>query len=226
MTIPTALNVDSTSRTTYRNRAGAALLILGTVQFFVMHFIVKAAWTEPRYSWWSNYISDLGAVHCAPVLGNDVCSPLHVGMNAAFALQGILLLLGTALTARAWARSARPGAWQVMVAVTGLSWVVIGAIPEDVNLTGHSIGALPIFVIGNIALIIAGASKSTRSRPATRKAALALGIIGLLGFGLTAIAIADPAGAIGIGIAERVTVFPLQAWAVVAGISILRRPNS
>jgi hypothetical membrane protein len=207
-----------------RIRLGAALLALGTVQFFVMHLIVQSAWNEPRYSWWTNYISDLGAVHCAPVLGNDVCSPLHAGMNTAFILQGVLLLLGTILTATAWSGHGRRLVWQVMVGLAGVSWIVVGLIPEDVNLTGHSVGALPIFIVGNVALIVAGLTQSTHNRPVTRRLALLFGILGLLGFAATAFAIANPTGPIGIGIAERITVFPLQIWALIAGLSILRRP--
>jgi hypothetical membrane protein len=210
--------------TTGRVRLGAALLALGTVQFFVMHLIAQSAWMEPPYSWWTNYISDLGAVHCAPVLGNDVCSPLHAGMNAAFIAQGVLLILGTILVSAAWSRTGRKLPWQIMVVLSGISWIIVGLIPEDVNIIGHSIGALPIFIIGNIALIVAGLSGSTRNRPIVRHAALVLGIAGLLGFALTAIAIANPTGPIGIGIAERLTVFPLQVWALAAGVSILRRP--
>lgn len=91
-------------------------------------------------------------------------------------------------------------------------------------LTGHSIGALPIFILGNIALLTAGLSRPGHLAPAARRSALVLGIAGLLGFVLTALAMAMPAGLIGIGAAERLTVFPLQIWAVIAGVSILRTP--
>jgi hypothetical membrane protein len=212
------------SPTGRRRQIGATLLVLGTVQFLVMHLIVQSAWTAPRYSLWNNYISDLGAVHCAPILGNDVCSPLHAGMNAAFIVQGALLTAGIILTTGAWSTRGRSRIWRTMVAITGISWIVVGLVPEDVNLTGHSIGALPIFILGNAALIAAGTSRSTRNRPAVRVTALLLGIIGLLGFVLTALATANPGGPIGIGGAERITVFPLQVWALIAGLSILVRP--
>lgn len=204
-------------------RLGGMLLILGTVQFFILHTIVQSAWTDPTYSWWNNYISDLGAVHCGQILGNYVCSPLHAGMNTAFIVQGILLIAGVFLTADAWAPKTNGRAWRAMVGVTGLSWIVIGLIPEDVNLTGHSIGALPIFILGNIALIVAGVSASTRNRPVVRRTALILGVLGLLGFALTALAIANPEGVIGIGAAERITVFPLQVWALITGLNILKQ---
>lgn len=209
-----------------RRQVGGALLVIGTVQFLVMHLIVQSAWTTPRYSWWDNYISDLGAVHCAPVLGNYVCSPLHAGMNASFIVQGALLVAGVVLSTGAWDPRGRSRIWRTMAAITGISWIVVGLVPEDVSLTGHSIGALPVFILGNAALIVAGTSRSTHNRPAVRVTALLLGITGLLGFVLTALASAYPDGPIGIGGAERLTVFPLQIWALIAGISILAVPHS
>ncbi|PRY36933.1 DUF998 domain-containing protein [Umezawaea tangerina] len=203
-------------------RLGGVLLALGPAQFLVLHVVVANAWVRPRYSWWTNYISDLGAVHCAPVLGNDVCSPLHAGMNTAFVLLGVLLLAGTVLTANTWSTQGNRRVWQAMVGLAGLSWVVVGLVPEDVDLTVHSIGALPVFILGNAALVIAGTSASTRTRPLARTAALALGITGLLGFALTAFAATNAGHVIGVGIAERVTVFPLLLWVLVVGVDVVR----
>jgi hypothetical membrane protein len=131
-------------------------------------------------------------------------------MNIAFIIQGVLLLLGTVLSAAAWSRDGRRRPWQAMVGIAGISWIIVGLIPEDVNLTGHSIGALPVFLVGNLALIILGLSRSTQNRPTVRRSGLVLGVVGLLGFALTICAIANPTGPIGIGFAERITVFPLR----------------
>ncbi|MFD7311058.1 DUF998 domain-containing protein [Promicromonospora sp. NPDC059942] len=202
---------------------GSILLALGTIQFFVAHLVAQAAWTNPAYSWWNNYISDLGATVCGPFSDNYVCSPLHPIMNTAFVLQGMLMLTGITLIARSRILSLRRATWPIMIAVTGISWILVGLIPEDVNLTGHSIGALPIFILGNTALVTAGISDSTRTLPAIRGTALALGVLGLVGFGLTVVAVTNPTGPIGIGIAERITVFPAQVWAFTLGIGVLSR---
>ena len=90
-------------RRTVRIRVGAVLLALATVQFFAAHVIAQRAWPTP-YSWTTNYISDLGAVTCAPG-SSGVCSPLHAVMNTAFLLQGALLIGGTVLTTEAWTAS-------------------------------------------------------------------------------------------------------------------------
>lgn len=210
---------STSPRTDLRTRIIAGLWILGTLQFFTLHLIVQSAWPQP-YSWWLNYISDLGAVHCGPILAHVVCSPLHSAMNVAFVLQGICLFAGARLTPQAWKETSGE-LWPVMIMITGASDVVVGLVPEDVNLILHSIGALPIFILGNIALVTAGRSHSTRGAPFVRRSALVLGVSGLIGFALTVVAMAWPTGPIGVGGAERLTVFPLQLWALIIGTHLL-----
>lgn len=197
-------------------RVGAVLLCLGTVQFFVAHAVVQAAWPTP-YSGAENYISDLGAVRC----GDVVCSPLHAVMNTAFVLQGVLLAAGTVLTAGAWPAGPGRWVWQGLVAVSGVSWVVVGLVPEDVDGTLHAAGALPGFVASNVALLVAATSAATRTRPVCRAAAGVLGGAGVAGLVLLAVATAHPDGPVGVGAAERLVVFPLQVWALVVGVALL-----
>ncbi len=153
-------------RRTFRIRVGAVLLALGTVQFFAAHLIAQRAWPSP-YSWTTNYISDLGAVTCAPGSSDAVCSPLHAVMNTAFLLQGALLIGGTVLTAEAWTASTGRRVWQGLVA---------------------------------------GASASTQMHRSSRRAATVLGIVGVVGFALLAVATTWPDGPVGVGAAERTVV--------------------
>ena len=51
---------------------------------------------EP-YSRRTGCISDLGAVGCGIFDGRDVCSPLHLLMNASFVVQGLGMLVGALL---------------------------------------------------------------------------------------------------------------------------------
>ena len=206
-----------------RTRVGAALLVLGTVQFLVAHLVVQSAFAAP-YSGAANYISDLGALTCTP----RVCSPRHAVMNTAFVLQGVLLIAGTLLTAGAWTAGAGRRVWQGLVVAAGVSWVVVGLVPEDVDGAVHAAGALPGFVVSNAALLLAGASSSTRPYPAARRAATVLGAVGAAGFALLAVATWWPDGPVGdldgyAGAVERAVVYPLQAWAVVAGVALSRR---
>ena len=205
--------------TVRRTRVGAVLLVVGTVQFLVAHLVVQHAWPAP-YSWTRNYLSDLGAVTCGGQPGDIVCSPLHAVMNSAFVLQGVLLIAGTVLTAGAWTASAGRRVWQGLIVASGLSWIVVGLVPEDVAGPVHAAGALPGFVVSNVALLVAGASASTRGRRACRRAATVLGVAGVSGLALLAAA-RGPDSAIGVGAAERLVVFPLQVWAVVVGVALL-----
>ena len=198
-----------------RIRVGALLLVLGTVQFFVAHVVVAGAWPS-SYSWAENYISDLGAVACG-----TVCSPLHAVMNSAFVLQGLLLISGTVLTAAAWPPSAGRRVWQGLVIASGASWIVVGLAPEDVARSVHAAGALPGFVVSNVALLVAGMSTSTRVHRVCQRAAVVLGVVGVVGFALLAVATRRPDTLVGTGAAERLVVFPLQIWALVVGVALL-----
>ena len=142
-------------------------------------------------------------------------------MNTAFVLQGVLLIGGTVLTAAAWPAGAGRRVWQCLVVASGVSWVVVGLAPEDVARTVHVAGALPGFVVSNVALLVAGASAATRVRPACRRAATVLGGAGVVGLVLMAVASRSPDGLVGIGAAERLVVFPLQVWALVVGVALL-----
>jgi hypothetical membrane protein len=83
----------------------------------------------------------------------------------------------------------------------------------------HSVGGLPVFVLGNVALILAGRSMATRELQSVRRAALTLGVLGLLGLVLMVVAVARPGW--GVGAAERLAVSPLQVWALI-GLHHLR----
>lgn len=201
-------------------RVGAALLVLSTLQFFTAHFVVESAWTVVPYSWWNNYLSDLGAVHCGEFLGNMVCSPRHALINTSIAIQGAGLIIGILLTANTWLVDGRRRVWQTMVVIAGLSYVMVGLVPEDVNFTLHAIVASPLFFVGNAALLVAGASASTRNRPAIRRAATILGSLGFLGIILIVVA-RSAFGGDGVGAAERLAVFPLQLWGAALGLVLL-----
>lgn len=202
-----------------RIRVGAALLVLGTVQFAVAHAVAQSAWPTP-YSWTDDYISDLGAVTCGSA-ADAVCSPLHAVANVAFVLQGVLLISGTVLTGAAWTASRGRRVWRGLLVASGVSWIVVGLVPADVDGTVHAAAALPGFVVSNVALLVAGASTSTRHRPVCRRAATGLGVVGVVGLVVLGLASGWPGTPVGIGAAERLVVFPHQIWALTAGVALL-----
>ena len=199
-------------------RLGAWALILGVVQFFAFHLIVQSAWPEP-YSWADNNISDLGAVGCGPWDGRYVCSPLHAWMNASFVAQGALLAAGLVL--------ARPLRGRLLtktslafVSLAALGFVLAGLAPADANEGLHVLGAFAVLFCGNIGLIFAEDPARAQEERAIRVFPRTLGTVGLVA---TALFMGEVWLVFGMGGMERLAVFPLQLWALLMGISILRR---
>lgn len=197
--------------------------IAGPLLFLIAQFVAQSAWRTP-YSWMANPISDLGAVHCQRTgtgypLPRYVCSPLHGVMNVSVVALGVLLAGGVLLTARCWGRGVASRGARSLLIVAAAGAVLVGLVPEDVNLGAHVLGALFGIAVGNGGLILAGlirrASPLGRLRPLT----LPLGIVAMaatvpLFTGLT------PAAWFG-GM-ERLALYPLRCWMVIAGIYLIR----
>lgn len=200
-------------------RLGAWALILGVVQFFVLHLVVQLAWPEP-YSWAHNNISDLGAVGCGPWEGDGryVCSPLHAWMNASFVVQGVLLVTGLILTRPLW-HGFLTTTSRVFIFLAGLGWILAGVAPGDVNEGLHVLAAFLIFFCGNIGLLYAERAGRGEEARTGRAYSLSLGTIGLVA---TALFMGEVWFIFGMGGMERLVVFPLQIWAVLTGTFLLR----
>jgi hypothetical membrane protein len=201
-------------------RLGAWALILGVVQFFAFHLIVQSAWPEP-YSWVDNNISDLGAVGCGPWEGDGryVCSPLHAWMNASFVAQGALLAAGLALS-RPLRRGLLTRTSLAFVCLAALGFVLAGLAPSDANEGLHVLAAFAIFFRGNVGLIFAENPAQAEEARAVSAFPRTLGTVGLVA---TALFMGEVWLVLGMGGMERLAVFPLQVWALLTGISILRR---
>ena len=203
------------------SRLGAWALVLGVVQFFLFHLIVQSAWPEP-YSWARNNISDLGVLGCGPWSGDGryVCSPLHTLMNASFVAQGALLAAGLCLS-RPLRSGLLTGTALAFVCLAALGWVLAGLAPADANEGLHVLGAFLIFFCGNLGLVFAenpsraGAARAVRAHPRT------LGAVGLVA---TALFLGQVYVVFGMGGMERLAVLPLQAWAILVGVQLLRNP--
>ncbi|WP_442543441.1 DUF998 domain-containing protein [Arthrobacter sp. KN11-1C] len=148
---------------------------LSVVQYFVAESAVIEAWRGPEpYDRRTGFISDLGALKCGAYEHRDVCSPLHLLMNASFVVQGLALLFGALLLSSALlCIAARPGvrilqgagyrraratavAVRVLTGISGLGTVVVGFVPEDLGSPFHFVGALMFFIGGAFALVLLG----------------------------------------------------------------------
>lgn len=201
-------------------RFGAWALILSVVQFFALHLVVQSAWPKP-YSWADNNISDLGAVGCGPWegAGRYVCSPLHAWMNAAFVAQGALLVAGLALIGPL-RRGLLTGTSLAFVSLAALGFVLAGLAPADANEGLHVLAAFAVFFFGNVGLIFAENPVQADGGRPIRLFPRTLGTVGLVA---TALFMGKVWLVFGMGGMERLAVFPLQTWALLTGISVLRR---
>ncbi len=212
MTTPTSRLGPLVHRAVHR---GAALWLLGSLQFVVAMIVVQLAWTAtPAYSLSHNYISDLGNTHL---------SRWHDVFNVSVILLGILVVLGAILARSGFParRSSSVGLWAVVLG--GLGAIGVGTFPENVNGTAHSLASLDAFVAGSFALVVLAFAMFRDTRwDGLRAYTLFSGIVGLVATALFSFGI--DAG-LGVGGMERLIVAPLLLWLIVAPIHLLRIPQ-
>lgn len=182
---------------------------ISMVQVFVVEFIVSATW-RGLYSYRTNFISELGVPFCGPS-GNWPCSKLYVIMNFSIALLGVAMVVAALAWMVTGVLDPRGG---VLLTIAGGGAGVAGVFNQGLNYPIHSYGATLLFIIGSLALIVAG-GHPTLHRPiritvttlGTVALASALFYIGGHHFGL------------GIGTVERITVYSIIAGCIVLAVA-------
>jgi len=208
---------------TQTRAAGTAFLAAGCV-YLAGEAVATRAWTAPAYSYARNWISDLGAPAVGRFHGRMVDSPLHGLMNAAFLADGLLFLLGAALLVRE-ARAARPARpaslFLALAAAHSAGMLLIALVPETVPAplgSLHFVGALLAIGGGNGAIMLGSRLAGPRG------AGLLMGLVGLAA--LIALGFPGALAAAGGGLVERLAVYPITAWELIAGLSLLRGARS
>ena len=194
-------------------RVGAVMWIAGPVQYLIAQLVAQAAWRTP-YSWMVNPLSDLGAVHCQRTgsgypLPRYVCSPLHGIVNASVIALGILLAGGVLLTASCWGGGVVSRAARILLIVGAAGSVIVGLVPEDVNLSLHVLGAFAGIVVGSCGFVLAGLVRRSSQLGRLRPVTLPLSILAMTAAVLLFTG-GIPAG--DFGAVERLAVFPLRCW--------------
>jgi hypothetical membrane protein len=204
-------------------RLGAAAGFLGAgLAYLGAETAVAAAWRAPAYSYARNFVSDLGAPAAGIFRGRMIVSPLHALMNAAFAADGLLFLLGAVLLA---ALAERPVArfFLLLAAAHGAGLLLVGLVPETTPAplgALHPLGALLAIAGGNAAIMV-GAKAAPPSPPQWLSGTgLVLGLTGLAALAFLAVRGPLPAGLV-----ERLAVYPITAWELLAGLWLLRSPG-
>ena len=139
-----------------RRFAGALALLAGGSQYLALEAVAASAWTDPRYDYAGNYISDLGVPVAQLYRGRDVNSPLAWAMNTAFVLQGVLFALGAALLAVLFVGVTRRALlW--FAALHGVGFVLVGLFDEAAGVGPVHHGGAGIAVLcGNLAVLVVG----------------------------------------------------------------------
>jgi hypothetical membrane protein len=211
-------------------RAGALAWIIGTPVFFITELITQSAWPHP-YSWATNAISDLGAVHCASTGADNpppryLCSPLHTLMNTSVITLGILLAAGAVLTGPAWGRGAVSRTARSLFVASGAGMVLAALDPEDVNLNLHVLGAFLIMGFGSTGFMLTGLARRDSQIGRLRMLTLPLSAVSVAA---TWLMFSHHTPVLGYGGMERVALYPLLCWTVITGAHLLRaatRPAS
>jgi hypothetical membrane protein len=204
-------------------QAGAVAWIIGTPVFFIAELVAQSAWPT-SYSWATNAISDLGAVHCAGTgTANPppryVCSPLHTVMNTSIITLGVLLAAGAVLTGPAWGRGAVSRTARVLLVAAGAGLVLAGLNPEDVNLNLHVLAAFLIMGVGNIGFVLAGLTRRESQIGRLRALTLPLSAVAVAA---TWLMFSHHTPVLGYGGMERAAAYPLLCWTVITGAHFLR----
>lgn len=213
---------------------GGLAWVLATAQYAVAQLVAASAWNPP-YSWFNNYISDLGNTACGMFAvphgaAAYVCSPLHAVMNASFIAAGILTIAGAVLLNGLWPAQRLTTFALVLWILAGLGKVIVGAVPENANSGLHLLGALNLPLSSIAILLLSLTVRATR--PALSLTGVVVAVAGLAGSILsTAGQYAGSSLYLGLGVGgmERVAGYPSNLWLLLLGIIAIRaagRPGS
>ncbi|HEU5430093.1 MAG TPA: DUF998 domain-containing protein, partial [Thermomicrobiales bacterium] len=203
-----------------RTIVGAACWMLA-VEFFVVQAIAQSAW--PGYSIVDQDISALGITTCGPFVDPttgqtmNVCSPLHVVMNAGFVLLGLLTIAGAVLTFSAWPRNRRSKFGLALLAAGAVGTILTGLSPANVDSTRHGAGALIYWGFGSVGIMLLGLAL-WNARRGLAIFSLVCGAIALAAFVLYG---AQTYVGLGRGIMERIAGYTPTIWLIVLGGALL-----
>jgi hypothetical membrane protein len=189
------------------------IVYLSSLQYFIIQFVVAAAWTTP-YSMSFNVISDLGNTVCGQFGDRYVCSPEHGLMNLSFGILGITMALGSLLIYQEFKRTWLSFTGFMLMALAGVGTVLVGLFPENVNSFFHALGAFMAFGLGGLSLVVL-AKAITQARPIFRIYTALSGVICLTALVLFVI---DINLGLGHGGMERLISYPQTIWLILFGI--------
>jgi hypothetical membrane protein len=211
---------------------GGLALVLAPAVYVVTEAITAAAWTQPRYSYTENYVSDLGVTGPRETfLGHDIYSPLAPVMNAGFIADGLLALLATILIVRFRASRRAKAIWILSVLLAaGITLVGVfhgSRLSQQAGTIGlHFLGAPVAIIAGNVITILVGAGAAAFGlAPRFRRPLIILGIAGIAALAAEIVVMGGVPG-FPAGICERLAVYAVLAAQLTLGLAATggRRP--
>ncbi len=207
----------------------AATFLLGPAIYLAAEAISAAAWKSPRYSYATNWISDLGSATAGVFQGRELNSPLHAVMNSGFIVQGLLFGIATVLLSRTISGRSRFTA--VTGVVTMIGYILVGTFhgslqaQQSGTLALHFTGATLAIVGGNVLALVLGIH--WRKTPETRLIGLVSIVLGAFGLvSVVALFLTFGAG-LPSGAIERGSVYTIVIWQLAVAAALLRsRGNS
>lgn len=208
-------------------RTGALLIFLGPLISWVAEFITAAAWQNPHYSPFYNWVSHLGLTGPSQVAFEQVGnSPLGAIMDTGWLLYGVCLIVGAFLTFDV-RNGIRPILIVALATISGIGVSLVGVFQgSNANVANgliafHTFGAQGVMIAGNIMAIVIGVTGSriglTRGRS---KASTVLGIAGLVGFAVFMIDVFT-GWMWNIGMFERSAIYPIMIGHLLLGSALL-----
>lgn len=212
--------------TAERRQLTAGVVLLFGLVYLVFEFIAAMAWTDPPYDWARNFISDLGFADCEVIDGDRICSPLHPLMNAGFMVQGTVFTIGSVLVVGLlFPKSATRLLVGSLMVVSGVGTFLVGVVHQSLALYDAGLNGLHVFAAflaigpGNIGILLLGVLVIPQRE--WRGYGIAVGAIGAIGIIASVLLLAGEDLGLGIGLIERVAVYPLNAWTIGTGVGLL-----
>jgi hypothetical membrane protein len=198
-------------------RTGTILFIIAPTIYFLFEAITAIAWVNPAYSYFTNFISDLGVPVLTEFNGRIVNSPLHPFMNLGFTMYAILFVAAHSLVIQILPAKKKKIAMALSI-IYGFSIILVAIFPgyDWMGATLHTWGAFSAFLLGNITLMIYGSHfKQAVNAKWFPIVSTILGVTGLAGF-MGMMIIRDYPGFF-----ERMGVYPFMIWSIITGILLL-----
>ncbi|MEU9393913.1 DUF998 domain-containing protein [Streptomyces sp. NPDC048324] len=207
-------------------RAGGLLIMLGPLVSWLAEFVTAAAWQDPPYSPFHNWVSHLGLTGPPQTAFGQVAnSPLGAVMNTGWVVYGILLAAGAFLVFDP-RKGVRPTLIVVLAVLAGAGVGLFQGSNADVEnglIALHTLGAQTVMLAGNVMAIAVGANGARIGLSRRRSmVSIALGTAGLIAFPLF-MADALTGWMWNIGLLERAVIYPIMTSHVLLAGSITAR---